>query len=239
MIPAAILFDLDDTILTCEGGDPLELWKTAIQRHIHLFHELESDLLVTMIRQVSDEFWSDPDRHQAGRMNIRQARQDIVLTALEKLDCPNDEAALKLANYFHDKREYGVIPFHGALETLRHFRDMPIKTALITNGSTHTQRSKIDKFQLDQYFDLVVIEGEFGMGKPNPQVYFHITDHLGVLPEQCWIVGDNLEWEVRVPGELGFFTVWNDFRSHGLPEHSAAKPDKIVTSIHELVDMLP
>jgi putative hydrolase of the HAD superfamily len=236
--PAAILFDLDDTILMCEGGDYLKLWMNSVEEHIHLFEDLTANLLFDEIRKVAEEFWSDIDRHRNGRLDIKTSRQALVATAASNLHRSNDEAAVQLANHYHDIREFNVVPFEGALETLEYFHRSVTKTALITNGSGEIQRGKINKYQLDQYFDVVLIEGEFGMGKPHPGVYTHLVDELGVSAQESWIVGDNLEWEVRVPQQLGFFAIWNDSRNEGLPSDRDVVPDRIVNGIHELIDMV-
>ena len=236
--PAAILFDLDDTILACEGGDYLKLWMNSVEEHIHLFEDLTANALFDEIRIVAKEFWSDIDRHRKGRLDIKASRQAFVVAAASNLNRGDDEAAIQLANHYHDIREFNVVPFEGALETLEYFHRSVTKTALITNGSGEIQRGKINKYQLDQYFDVVLIEGEFGMGKPNPGVYTHLVDALGVSAQESWIVGDNLEWEVRVPQQLGFFAIWNDSRNEGLPSDSDVVPDKIVNGIHELIDMV-
>ncbi len=236
--PAAILFDLDDTILACEGGDYLKLWMNSVEEHIHLFEDLTANVLFDQIRKVAEEFWSDIDRHRNGRLDIKASRQALVATAASNLNRGNDEAAIQLANHYHDIREFNVVPFEGALETLEYFHRSVTKTALITNGSGEIQRGKINKYQLDQYFDVVLIEGEFGRGKPNTGVYTHIVDELCVSAQESWIVGDNLEWEVRVPQQLGFFAIWNDSRNEGLPSDSDVVPDRIVNGIHELIDLV-
>jgi len=238
MIPAAILFDLDDTILSCEGGDYRKLWRRSVEEHIHLFDGLSAEVLFEEIRRVGREFWSDADRHRRGRLEIRASRQHIAVTAAANLNHGNDEVATELADHYHEKREFNVVPFEGALETLEYFHRSSTRTALITNGSSEIQRGKIDKYELDQYFDVVLIEGEFGRGKPDPAVYTHIVTELGVSAQESWIVGDNLEWEVRVPQQLGFHAVWNDFLYQGLPPGHAVVPDRIINSIHELIDFV-
>ena len=40
---------------------------------------------------------------------------------------------------------------------------------------------------------------------------------LNVEPRDCWMVGDNLEWEVEVPQRLGIYAVWVDTAEGGLP----------------------
>jgi len=236
MTPAAILFDLDDTILSCEGGDYRKLWMQSVEEHIHLFDQLSAEQLFQEIRQVAREFWSDPERHRPGRLEIQATRQNVVATAASNLNCKNDEAAVQLADHYHVRREFNAVPFEGALETLEYFHRSSTRTALITNGASKVQRMKIDKYQLDQYFDVVLIEGEFGRGKPDPAVYTHLLAELEVSAQESWIVGDNLEWEVRAPQQLGFHAIWNDFLDRGLPPGNDVVPDRIVNSIRELME---
>jgi putative hydrolase of the HAD superfamily len=80
----------------------------------------------------------------------------------------------------------------------------------------------------------VIVEGEFGAGKPDPAVYAHALDSLGATPDQAWMVGDNLEWEVAVPKQLGLYTVWVDFAQQGLPPDALAQPDRIIHNLAEL-----
>jgi putative hydrolase of the HAD superfamily len=80
---------------------------------------------------------------------------------------------------------------------------MGIKLALVTNGAAAPQRAKIARFELEPLFDAIVVEGEFGRGKPEPAVYAHALSSLGVAAADAWMVGDNLEWDVATPRRLG------------------------------------
>jgi putative hydrolase of the HAD superfamily len=110
-----------------------------------------------------------------------------------------------------------------------------IRLALITNGNADLQRRKINRFGLEPYFDYILVEGEFGVGKPDARVYQHVLEQLKVKPNQAWMIGDNLEWDVVAPQRLGIFGVWNDFARKGLPESSTVQPDRIIHTITELV----
>jgi putative hydrolase of the HAD superfamily len=110
-----------------------------------------------------------------------------------------------------------------------------VKLALITNGEGREQRRKIERFELAPLFDCVIVEGEFGKGKPEPEVYHHALAMLGAAPHEAWMVGDNLEWEVAVPKQLGIYTVWVDFAATGLPANAPAQPDRIIHNLAELV----
>jgi len=164
-----------------------------------------------------------------------QARIYFVTTASKRLGSENVEGAIRLANHFHDVRENHVTPFEGAIETLEYFQGLGTKMALITNGDKETQRNKINKFALNQYFDYVLIEGEFGLGKPHFEVYQYILDKLKVSAKETWIVGDNLDWKVRALQELGIYSIWNE----GLPVNSQIVPNRVINRISELKTSSP
>jgi putative hydrolase of the HAD superfamily len=107
--------------------------------------------------------------------------------------------------------------------------------ALVTNGDGTAQRSKIDRFDLVGRFNHIQIEGEVGFGKPDPQAYLHAMETLGVGPSETWMVGDNLEWEVAAPQRLGIYSIWRDRAGEGLPAGCAIRPDRIITSITQLL----
>ena len=50
------------------------------------------------------------------------------------------------------------------------------------------------------------------------------------------MVGDNLEWEVVLPQQIGIFAIWFDLAGKGLPESSTVHPDRIIRSLPELLD---
>jgi putative hydrolase of the HAD superfamily len=75
--------------------------------------------------------------------------------------------------------------------------------ALVTNGDARQQRQKIERWALAPFFDVIVIEGEFGRGKPEEAVYRHALDALGAQPSSACMVGDHLEWDSRRPSGSG------------------------------------
>jgi len=235
--PSAILFDLDDTILRSRS-DYLALWMECVEERIGDFPGLDAGALLRAIRAEADHFWSDATRHRLGRLDLRKARRDIVVHAAQELGHSYAEAATSLADRYHEQKEGGVVPFAGAVETLELVRSKAIKMALVTNGSADAQRAKIEEHELAAYFDLILIEGEFGAGKPQREVYEHVLQQLDVGASQSWMVGDNLEWEVAAPQRAGLFAIWNDHKKAGLPPGSEIKPDHIVHAISELSALL-
>lgn len=234
-LPKAILFDMDDTILAYSHNTD-HSWQVVCNDFADRVGNLKSDTLIRAIKGSAASYWSDPEQHRTGRLNLDVARQQIVATALRQLDVDDSSLAHDMALAYAVQREEAIEPFPGAIDTLRILRDRGVQLALLTNGSAEIQRRRIERHQLVSLFDYILIEGEFGVGKPDERVYLHALDQLRMLPKDAWMVGDNLEWEVAIPQRLGVFAIWLDFAGVGLPASSSIHPDRIIRTLPELLD---
>lgn len=239
-LPRAILFDLDETILSFpQRTATLRALAEAHREHLGP-HPPEA--VVEAVERAFAEFWSDAARHKLWRFRLAEARSRIVAEVFAALsaEAPSltPDVAAAFAERFHAERERGVCIFPGACETLDALKARGVTLALVTNGDAETQRAKITQFDLERRFDHVQIEGEHGFGKPDERAYRHALQTLGCEPCDAWMVGDNLEWEVVAPQKLGIYAVWCDPYGRGLPEGSGVRPDRIVRSLPELLEGL-
>src|SRR5215469_9820638 len=235
-LPRAILFDMDDTILAYSHNAD-HSWKAVINSFASKVEDVKPEALLKAIKASAAAYWSDPEKHRLGRLNLDATRQQIVASALRQLDVNDVSLARDMALAYAVEREESISPFPGAIDTLRTLRECGVQLALLTNGSAEIQRRRIEKHQLVSFFDYILIEGEFGVGKPDERVYLHALDQLKVLPREAWMVGDNLEWEVVIPQRLGMFAVWLDVVGKGLPESSSIHPDRIIHTLPELLTL--
>jgi len=235
-LPPAILFDLDDTIL-CAGYREDVLGDIAADLADELAAE-DPRALVDALETAFRVYWSDPDRHRDGRFALAEVRRRVVAGVFARDGRPQLTEALahRFADRFTAAREAMMRPFPGAVETVAELKARGVRLALITNGDGTTQRGKIARFSLAGYFEHIQIEGEHGFGKPEPQAYRHCMAAIGARPADCWIVGDDLEWEVAAPQRLGLHAIWHDHRGAGLPPGSDVRPDRIIRSLTELLE---
>jgi putative hydrolase of the HAD superfamily len=237
-LPPAMMIDMDDTILTLTETS-VRCWGELCINYADRMPVLETQAMLDTLDRVRADFWRDPERHRSSRLDLHGSRRTIIerfLTQIGPLDAAlvpglADEMALS----FTESHLGTLTAFPGAIEAVRELRMRGVKLALITNGEGHEQRRKIDRFELAPLFDCVVVEGEFGKGKPEPEVYYHALNALGVRPDEAWMVGDNFEWEVVVPKQLGIYSVWVDFARKGLPADAPVQPDRIIHNLAELV----
>lgn len=235
-LPRAVLFDLDDTIISAYGR-PLEAWRAVVAEFDRELAPLEAATVVATITSAANAFWADDDNAARWRKDLRAARRAIVGQAFAQLGAAASHRALqdRLADRFSDFRDEEMKLFPDAHETIDALRARGVKLALITNGAGAAQRAKITRFALETRFDHFQIEGEHDFGKPDPRAYHHALNALGVIPQDAWIVGDNLEWEVIAPQKLGMYAIWYDPHGDGIPDNHPAKPDRIVRSLTELL----
>ncbi len=233
-LPKAALIDLDDTILD-DSSVTEACWHEVCAAVSPRLAGISTGELLQAITRQRDWFWSDPGRHRDGRLDMRAATRSIVERAFGDLGLEDLELAAQIAGAYRDMREERACLIPGAVDTLERLQSQGVRLGMVTNGSGAAQRAKIQRFGLERYFSYILIEGEYGLGKPHPEVYETVLRNLGAEPASAWCVGDNLEWDVGAPQKLGLHGVWVDARRAGLPAGSPVRPDRIIASLAELL----
>ncbi len=231
--PKAIIFDLDDTILSYDApGEPC--WRETCA-HFADAIGMCVDEFYPLIREEADAYWHDAERHRAGRLDLVEARRKIAAAALKRIGRFTEELALGIGRMRTELHEDAIAPFPGAVEAVRALRETGMRLALITNGASSLQRRKLRRYDLESLFESIVIEGEFGVGKPTPRVFLHTLSVLRLEPRDTWMVGDNLHLDIAPAQSLGISGVWHDFRRKGLPAHAEVMPHRIINHVNELL----
>lgn len=236
-MPKAIFFDLDSTIITWPV--PYDTaWETLCRRYASEVDDINPERLIEVFNEMRRWYWSDPERFRKGRLNLIEARREIIRMSFSRLKLNNMTLADKIADDYSADRHETVTLVPKAIETLENLRNTGLKLAMITNGGSEMQRPKIEKFKLAPYFDNILIEGEFGYGKPDERVFLHTMQKLNVSAADAWMVGDDLEFDIAPCRPLGIYSLWVDARGKGLPAKNGARPDRIIRSIAEIPDLL-
>jgi putative hydrolase of the HAD superfamily len=230
----ALLLDLDDTLLDYSGGVD-GCWAGACA---DAAADVAQAALVAALAETRRSFWTDPERNRRERVDMLRAWTQIASQALER--CGADpRLGAPIAQAFAARRHTVMRLFPDALQCLTALRERGLPLAMVTNGDAREQRAKIERHGLARFFDAIVIEGEFGAGKPDAAVYRSALAGLSVEPgPEVWMVGDHLEFDVAGPQRLGLRAAWLDRPGQGVPAGAVVRPDRILRGLDELVATL-
>jgi putative hydrolase of the HAD superfamily len=82
----------------------------------------------------------------------------------------------------------GVVPDETMIGAVRDAHAAGVKTGLISNS--WGEGLAYDQDLMRELFDVVVISGEVGLHKPEPEIFRLAAHRLGVVPQECVFVDD-------------------------------------------------
>jgi putative hydrolase of the HAD superfamily len=227
-----VLLDLDDTLLDYSGGVDIS-WQSACTA-VAAPAGVDAEALVVALVEARRWFWADPARHRRERVNMLGAWTQIAARALAGCGCSTAALAGAMAEDYAARRREAMRLFPDALVTLERLRASGATLGLVTNGDARQQRDKIERHDLARFFEVIVIEGEFGAGKPDAAVYHHALKALRAHPAEAVMIGDHLEFDVGGSQRVGMRGIWVDRAGEGLPADSDVRPHRIVRALTDL-----
>jgi putative hydrolase of the HAD superfamily len=173
------------------------------------------------------------ERYLLGELTFGQMREQRMADYLAIIDHPGDPVQLEQQRY--DGLADHYVLFDDALPCVDAIRERGLLVGLITNNESVHQRAKIAKVGLEGLFDAVVISGEVGVAKPDPEIFTHACAVLGVEPVDAMHVGDNRYADAEGAVGAGLRGVWLDRRG----EHDGRPVDfDVITSLRDVPALL-
>jgi epoxide hydrolase-like predicted phosphatase len=155
------------------------------------------------------------DRVVHGSRSWKQAQSGLISDAeywadvAGQLGLDERELAEFRQDYFSgDQLDREMVAF---IEALR----PRFKTALLSNASPRL-REVLDRLDVTDLFDVIVISGQVGVQKPDPAIYRLVLGQLGVSPYEAIFVDDfvqNLETAEQLGMQVLHFRSGLDWRS--------------------------
>lgn len=155
------------------------------------------DMYGVIVKQTGDDFApyvqkSFPELG-AEEINTLWYKADIgELTSLEVWEGLGFQGDLEQI----EKEYLDTIELNDGLLEFIHAVKGKYKLAIISNDSSRWSKYIREKFELNQYFDVISISGDLKIRKPDERIFLLTAEKLGVRPEDCFYVDDrrnNLE----------------------------------------------
>ena len=228
--PKAVIFDLDDTL--CDYAAARE---TRLRQAFTLsqYGGTQSRDGVDLDRMIAESIRMHP--HGADHFEELFARFGIT-------DARQARAA---ADWYRKNRFHGLRLFPDVEAVFSMVRDgvstedpravRPV--GIVTNGPTEVQRAKLELLEVDRLVDFVLVSEEFGVAKPDPEIFREALRLAGVKPEEAIFVGDSVEFDMAGARAAGIPTVWvnRDERPWTEP---GPPPTRQIRSLAELPQLL-
>ena len=203
--PAAVLFDLYDTLVHAPAGN-------AFYRAVPAALGVPADRWRSCYRALGPASMRGevPDLTSRVYLACRHAGQprdrSTVASVVDGL-LPMLYAAIRL------DRE--------ALPALDELRGHGVRLAIVSNAARHSGHL-LDTFGLRDRVDVLAMSWSTGLLKPDPRIYRLALDGLGTDPSRAAFVGDGRDHELRGARRLGLRTVLID---RDLPHTESARAD--------------
>jgi len=246
----AVVFDLDDTL--CGYWDASK--KALRQTFAEL--DLPGQTPESMVRHWAEafrEFAPTLKQTQWYEVYLKEGqptRTEQMRRTLAKAGCDDPDQARKVGDRYGELRDCYLELFPDARTVLdRLAQRWPL--GLMTNGPADIQRQEIATCGLDGMFELVLIEGEQGEGKPNVSVFKKAETHFGAEPDELLMVGNSYGHDIEPALRYGWRAIWirrpsdlppsADLKANPQPEERPAgspDPDAEIRELSELLKIL-
>jgi len=103
-----------------------------------------------------------------------------------------EEGAEIYRSFHHDNFIDLIDIFPGILELLEGLKARGYKTGIVTSRLRHTTEIGLNKYDMEQYFDVIVTCDDTDKHKPDPEPVNIALERLGSKPEEAIMVGDSM-----------------------------------------------
>ena len=218
-----LLFDLDHTLLDSDESER--------QAYAHTMATIELDDPAAHFERyvtINREMWSAVEAGDIQPADVRHRRFERFIAELE---IEADPRAMADA-FVWGLASHGDL-YPGARDVLAELAGQ-VQLAMVTNGLSYVQRTRIDRLDLAQYFQTVTISEEVAVTKPRAEIFDITLETLG-KPDRSSVlmVGDSLTSDMQGGANAGIATCWYDRH-----DHRGQVPDIVTHHIADLHDIL-
>lgn len=220
---ATVLFDLDHTLLDSDASE--------IAAYAHTMAAIglpDPDDHFDRYLQINHGMWAAVERGELQPAEVRHRRFERFVAEIGI-----DADPIAMADAF----VWGLGAFGELYDGARALLDElagRVSLAMVTNGLSDVQRARIERLDLDRYFDAVVISSEVGVTKPRPEIFDIAFERLGgPHRDTALMVGDSLSSDIRGGRDYGIDTCWYNRRGVTAPPevvatHEVARLDEVI-----------
>lgn len=194
-----LLIDNDNTLMDFSAAEHKALHETLANAGLPT-----DDKTVAAYVAINDALWKALERGETTQAALKIER---FAQLLDYLGLPRDTAPQLGASYAENLGHHAdLLPGALAFMEAVHGR---MKIALVSNGISRIQRSRLSLCPFTPLLDAVVISEEIGVSKPNPAMIDIALEMLGCTNKrEAVLLGDSLSADIGAANNAGIDSIW-------------------------------
>lgn len=225
---AAVLFDLDNTLLDFDRCESEVINAGLVENDIHLGASRLREFL-KQFEVSNSRYW--PKRNEIGLHSVVSKSYSCALRAIGLGISDTNRLA---DSYLSTFSTHTPLEPH-AMETIRAL-SRAVRLAVVTNGVSPIQEHRLAASGLAPCFEHVVVSDAVGYAKPEPMIFRIVLDRMRLLPSHVLYVGDSITYDYRGAREAHIDFCWYNRNGSDLPD--GASPQFSIGALSELIEIL-
>jgi len=152
-----------------------------------------------------------------------------------------DYAILASAILAYRKAKEGVLkPYPGAKKLLIQLKENGVKLAILSDAPKLEAYLRLCAVGFDDFFDMILTKEDVGVAKPHTRGFEAIINKLGVMADECVMIGDAPDKDMEGAKKLGMKTILANYSSRKLesPDHRADYAASSISEIYNIIEKI-
>lgn len=217
-----LIFDADHTLFDFDQAE-----KDAIEKLMMDFGFTKDPSLLSIYKDINHILWKNYEKNLITQEEIKFERFRLFF---DKINLSEDYkvSAEKYLVYLSQ----GCDLLEGALDLITNLKKR-FKLGLLTNGISSVQHPRHKNSTLNGMFDTIVVSGDIGINKPNPEIFQVMAQKADFYKKnQMLMIGDSLTSDMKGGLNFGIDTCW--FNPQKNPNRTNIKPKYTISKLEEI-----
>ncbi len=221
-----VFIDADDTLFDYKVAERIALSKALLQYGIVMDNQILADY-----SHINKQLWLDYEENKISQDDLRIERFKRLFQKMKSIINAYDFSKAYLNELTESSQ---VFPDS---ENVCSYLHNKYKLAIITNGISIVQRTRLQRSSIKQYIDYLIISEEAKCNKPNIGIFDYaetITNYRD--KDKMIIIGDSLSSDILGGINYGIDTCW--LNQNNINNIQEIKPNYTISSLIDIKKIL-
>lgn len=232
-----IIFDINGTLININTDEGMDEIYRAIS-HFLTYHGIylhRGDVRDQYYRIIEKQIKSSKEKYP--EFNAITLWQEFLLCSLNPEKIASPEILEVMPQYLADMYR-GIsrnrLELYPDVKVVLDKLKPRFPLAVVSDAQSAWALPEMRAVGIEEYFNPVIISGDYGYRKPDPRLFQAALDRIGARPEDVLFVGNDMYRDVFGAGAIGMKTVFF-LSNQGRQEMEGVKPDYIIYRFSELL----